>query len=203
MGTQPHLMSSSSRHPKLAPYKPAHGNIHEWVSDYHYAHPNERCAVNPPSGRYEPMVRLENERDGEQRYHQQRREQERQYKVAKEMHRRQVFQELEARRDAEVGADEANETDRVQELSLQAEQEASEIDAMREAAWNEDRLGQEAELRRVGQNQFWVGTAEDRWRHLHTPLPIPVPVPVPIFGGPPAMVPTGLPPPYIVRPLGY
>ena len=32
-------------------------------------------------------------------------------------------------------------------------QEASEIDAMREAAWNEDRLGQEAELRRVGQNQ--------------------------------------------------
>ena len=32
------------------------------------------------------------------------------------------FQELEARRDAEVGADEANESDRVQELSLQAEQ---------------------------------------------------------------------------------
>ena len=37
--------------------------------------------------------------------------------------------------------------------TMHVTQEASEIDAMREAAWNEDRLGQEAELRRVGQNQ--------------------------------------------------
>ena len=32
-------------------------------------------------------------------------------------------------------------------------QETNETDAMRKAAWNNDRLGQEAELRRVGQNQ--------------------------------------------------